>query len=142
MISFTVPGIPEGKGRHRTRVMRSKSGAAFARQYADPRTVTYEAKVADSARLAGVQRIEGPVVLHVVAVYPSRKKTKRVQEREPKTTKPDGDNILKAIADALIGVAYDDDAVVTSATVEKHYGATGELPHVEVRLEGKETSVS
>lgn len=136
MLTFKVPGIPEAKLRHRTRVVPARGGArAFATSYPDPKTVSYEAKIAECARLAGVPRLEGAVFMHVIAVYPCRKKTKRPVPREPKTTKPDFDNIAKVVADALIGIAYDDDSVVFDAHQTKWYGATGELPHIEIRLE-------
>jgi Holliday junction resolvase RusA-like endonuclease len=50
-------------------------------------------------------------------------------------TKPDGDNVLKAVADALqdAGVVTDDKVIVT-ATVESLYAAKGEGPSVEVSL--------
>lgn len=39
------------------------------------------------------------------------------------TTKPDGDNILKVVLDALNGLAYDDDRQVVKMCIIKVYGA-------------------
>ncbi len=39
------------------------------------------------------------------------------------TTKPDGDNILKVVLDALNGLAYDDDKQVVKMGIIKVYGA-------------------
>jgi Holliday junction resolvase RusA-like endonuclease len=47
------------------------------------------------------------------------------------TSKPDIDNVVKAIFDGLNGVAWRDDVQVVSLTVRKHYSAT---PRVDVHL--------
>ena len=39
------------------------------------------------------------------------------------TTKPDGDNILKVVLDALNGLAYDDDRQVVKMCIIKVYGS-------------------
>ena len=46
-------------------------------------------------------------------------------------TKPDADNIAKAVLDALNGLAYTDDSKVTRLVVVKLYGTE---PRVEVKL--------
>ena len=43
--------------------------------------------------------------------------------QERPTKKPDGDNVLKAIADALNEIVYIDDAQIVDATVRKFYAA-------------------
>ena len=50
--------------------------------------------------------------------YPESKP--KYQEGEPDTDKPDVDNVLKLVMDALNGVAYRDDAQVTEAVIRKH----------------------
>ena len=45
------------------------------------------------------------------------------------TTKPDADNILKAILDALNEVAYDDDRYIYKIVIERFYA---EIPRTEV----------
>lgn len=59
------------------------------------------------------------VFVYVTLYSPLPKgKPKRI-ESEPFTVKPDGDNCLKGICDALNGVAWDDDAQVTIKQVIK-----------------------
>lgn len=41
------------------------------------------------------------------------------------TTKPDCDNVIKAVLDALNGIAYYDDKQVVSVSCNKYYGETG-----------------
>ncbi len=39
-----------------------------------------------------------------------------------KTSRPDADNLIKLVADAQNGIAWTDDAIVASATIQKQYG--------------------
>lgn len=47
------------------------------------------------------------------------------------TKKPDCDNIVKIICDALNGIAYKDDAQITLVQIRKKYA---DVPQVEVKL--------
>ena len=49
----------------------------------------------------------------------------------PHTSKPDADNVAKAVLDALNGTAYDDDSHVTELHITKVYA---ERPYVEIIL--------
>ena len=53
-------------------------------------------------------------------------------ESEPDTFKPDVDNVIKLVLDALNGVAWSDDAQVTRVIAYKHPRFRGETPHTEV----------
>ena len=48
------------------------------------------------------------------------------------TKKPDMDNIVKIVADALNQIAYKDDAQIVDAVIFKYYS---DNPHVYVRIE-------
>uniref|UniRef100_A0A6M3IY95 Putative endodeoxyribonuclease n=1 Tax=viral metagenome TaxID=1070528 RepID=A0A6M3IY95_9ZZZZ len=50
-------------------------------------------------------------------------------------TKPDLDNYIKTLLDALNGYAFRDDAQVTSLEVKKRFAGTGEVPRIELTLE-------
>lgn len=85
--------------------------------------------------------LAAPVTLKVDALFSvpksyskARAASCRANEARP-TAKPDADNILKAVADALNGVAYSDDSAVVEMHVAKRYGASDGLV---VRLTGKE----
>ncbi len=58
------------------------------------------------------------LTLHIFRALP-KSRPKRV-ERERDLAKPDIDNVLKAVMDALNEVAYDDDAQVCEVHVYKH----------------------
>jgi Holliday junction resolvase RusA-like endonuclease len=86
----------------------------------------------------GRAALDEPVVLevHAVAARPKRLMRKSDPDgRVVRTTKPDGDNVLKSAADALVqaGVLRDD-VVVVIWTCVCEYAAKGEEPRVEVRL--------
>lgn len=131
-VVFTVPGEPKGKGRHRTRVVKTSAGRTFASAYTPQPTVQYEnlVRLMASQAMAGREPIDGPVTLDMrvtVAVPRSWSKRKTAQallgEIRP-TGKPDLDNIAKAIFDGMNAVVFRDDAQIVEARHAKAYGAT------------------
>lgn len=139
-IVFTVPGQPQGKGRPRV----GKIGG-HARMFTPAKTAAYEGLIAHAGQQAmqGRAPIEGPVAVVVdmrCQVPASWSKTKKAQaligQLRP-TTKPDQDNVLKAIFDGLNGVAWRDDVQVVDITSRKRYAA---IPGVCVKIIPMETS--
>lgn len=127
-ISFTVIGKVHGKDRPRF----TRSGHA----YTTPQTAEYERLIQYGYKSAvGLLPPQtGALKLKVTAFMklPAQIDGERVRQSEkraligkPATGKPDGDNILKAVADALNGVAWSDDRQVTSWTVRKRYAPEG-----------------
>jgi len=124
--SFTIPGKPGAKGRPRF---------AKGRAYTDTKTANYEALVGWYARDAGVQKISGAVGIVVSGYWgcPKHKERKGVPYTGGwKTSRPDGDNLLKAVLDGLNGIAYEDDAQAVDSRVRTLFAAQGEEPRVEV----------
>lgn len=126
MIRFEVPGNPKGKAR--PRFAREGRGV---RTYTPDSTVAYEHEIKLRAQIAGIRLIDGPVMLHVVAVREipasASAATRNALQGKPCDVKPDWDNIGKAVSDALNGVAYRDDSQVVHVTVEKRWGDEGKL---------------
>lgn len=54
---------------------------------------------------------------------------------ERHTKKPDTDNLIKAVLDALNGVAYEDDAQIVMIAARKCYSVH---PHIEIRIQPDE----
>lgn len=132
--SFTVPGVPVAKGRPR---FQNKGG--FIRTYTPEKTERYENLV----RLAFINTYDeaepatGPIELEIIAFFPipkswSRKKRERALKGEIwKTSRPDLDNIEKAIQDGLNGVAWVDDSQVASKSGIKLYS---DQPRVDITI--------
>lgn len=119
-VTFTVPGEPHGKERHRT----TKSGHIYTPKI----TKAYEAKIRACYILQGGRSFGGvPIRLKICAYFPIPKRATKAERAKMKsgeirpTKKPDGDNIEKSVADALNGVAFDDDRQIISAKWEKFY---------------------
>lgn len=128
-VSFEIPGPPQGKAR--PRVVRAKNGMSMT--YTPDKTVAYEELVrlrfkaaaqgfhfADDAQLA----------IQITAYYPVPKsKSKRIRADmiagviRP-TKKPDCDNVIKIICDALNELAYKDDAQIVLTQMAKYYAET------------------
>lgn len=108
---------PRGKGRPRF-------GRGHA--YTDPETRAAEQQVAKSAKAAGAKASTKCVRLSMTASFKPCKtecaKAKSPTIVGPYLKKPDGDNILKLVCDALNGVAWVDDVQVYSASIDKFYG--------------------
>lgn len=136
-IQFTVPGRPKGKGRP-----RATMAAGHARVYTPADTVNYEnwVRLCYRQEHPGVM-LAGPVSMVVAAYFAvpksySKKKAAMCASGALKPTcKPDMDNIVKAVADALNGVAYRDDSCIVSLSVHKLYG---DAERLEIVLLGEE----
>ena len=126
MLSFRVPGNPVPKGRHRSRVVQRKGKKPLVQQYPDPNTVAFEERVAMAAKAAGATLLKGPVCVVVISVWPYRKSDpKRVTTSGlyyPKDTSPDGDNVYKAVADALQKICYRNDGQIVFHKDEDFWG--------------------
>lgn len=131
---FAVFGAPQGKARPRV----TRYGT-----YTPKKSREYEQRVREAWRQAGHAGFGTvPVSVRVLAHFaPPRSvsKAKRAQMlRTPPLKKPDADNILKAVCDALNGLAYDDDAQVCTAQVFKKWADDGEEAHIIVTVSGLE----
>jgi Holliday junction resolvase RusA-like endonuclease len=142
-IAFKVPAVPVAQPRQKQRVMMV-GGRAMASNYMPAKHPVNAFKA--SVALACQQAYRGAVIggeveIQVVAVFPRPKSLmwkSRPMPRLRKLSKPDFDNVSKAICDALSGVLFRDDAQVWKATVEKWVAAGDEQPHVEVIIEAVE----
>jgi Holliday junction resolvase RusA-like endonuclease len=124
ILSFTIPGPPQPKERAR----KGKSG----KWYTPERTRRYEAHVHTCA-LAGVspqarercfaaERIE---LLSLLVFFPDGRRR-------------DGDNVAKAIQDALNGVLWVDDSRIRQLSVTKSVDPSNPRVDVQVQFDRKE----
>ena len=120
MVSFTVPGKPQGKARPR---LNTYTG----RTYTPSKTGAYEKLIALCFKQAGGKKLDGAIRIDIKAYYPiakshTKKNKAAMESGEIKATiKPDVDNVAKAVLDALNGLAFDDDKQVVRFEVSKRY---------------------
>ena len=138
-INFIIPGPPQGKAR--PKVTRTKNG--FSHTYTPDKTVAYEELVRQRFRQAWKQQgipFPGtiPVRVIITAYFQPPKSAGQTKRADmlagicKPTKRPDVDNIIKIVLDALNGFAWHDDAQVTTVYVLKTY--TDDEPHVKVSL--------
>ena len=115
-----IPGEPIAQPRAK---VSTKNGFARAYTERDHPIHAYKQAVRLAYVNAGNDVLEGPVSIRIVCWFgrPKSHSKKRRQQREPKITKPDADNLGKGNLDALNEIAYDDDGQVYMLTVEKWY---------------------
>ena len=127
MIHFFIPGPPKGKGRPRF---------GNGRAYTDKATREYEEYIRqcfylrDTRGELGTEReisadIQCGIDINAYFSIPksfSKKQRKNIVSKSIRPTKkPDADNIIKVVLDALNGVAWVDDKQVVRACCDKCY---------------------
>jgi Holliday junction resolvase RusA-like endonuclease len=108
--------------------------------YTPTKTANYEGLVAMAAQtaLAGRPRFEGPVAVclqidcEVPASWSKKKQAQAYTHEVRPTTKPDVDNVVKAIFDGCNEVLWRDDVQVVDVMLSKRYAVTPGV-HVTVR---------
>ena len=132
-VKFTVFGEPKGKGRPR---FNTRTGHAITPKD----TVTYETLVhMEYLNQCGNARFPDDAMLDMrIKAYYSIPQSKSKKKKElmragviRPTKKPDMDNCIKIIADALNKIAYHDDTQIVDCQVRKFYS---DDPRVEVRI--------
>lgn len=134
IVTFFVPGAPQGKGRPRVGKVRG-----HARMFTPPKTVAYEGVIALAAQqaMAGRALLSGPVGMNlfidcpVPASWSKRKQGQALAGELMPTVKPDVDNVIKAVCDGINGVVWNDDVQVCDGRWRKRYSAT---PGVRVEV--------
>ncbi len=155
-VCFELRGPPGHKARHRSRIVigrelwvhsardsfipKANVKKIFIQQYPDPDTAAYEKTLAECAALfmRGRRATDNPVALlvHAFRAIPaSWSKTDREKARDGAimpTSRPDGDNHLKVVQDALNKIVWADDSQVVDSRCIKKYHEEPAL-RIEVR---------
>ncbi len=133
MIAFTVYGEPVAQGRP-----RASTVSGHVRLYDPAKSRDYK----DYVRLAAAEHappnlLAGPLAVIVTAYRSipksfSKKKAAAAEAGEIyPVSKPDADNYLKGVKDALKGVMWVDDSQVVDAYARKRYSFK---PRIEVKI--------
>ena len=124
VLAFTVkgPGVPKGRPRF------TRQGRA----YTPKATEDFEKWVRANARQT--MMIEsGAVSIKIMfrfappASWSNKRRQAAIAARAPKITKPDLDNLAKAVTDAMNAVVYDDDNRIYSIEACKIYGPVDDI---------------
>jgi Holliday junction resolvase RusA-like endonuclease len=118
-LCFEVVTVPVAKARARVAI---RGGRAHAYTPRKTENAEWRIRTAFLERFPGHQPFAGPVELEAVAWLdlPSSMAKKRRATARP-VTRPDVDNYLKTVLDALNGVAFVDDSQVVRVTCAKRY---------------------
>jgi Holliday junction resolvase RusA-like endonuclease len=136
-LKFIIPGEPKGKGR--PRFIKTTGGT-----YTPKDTASYEnlVKVCFMEAKPKDWVVNDQMCSMCIRVYfgipksTSKKKRKDMMVHEIRPTKkPDLDNIIKIISDALNGIAYKDDSQIVGCYISKWYSNE---PRVEVEIAAEE----
>ena len=155
---ITVPGEPQSQDR-RTRQLRTKDGRVFSGTYLLAETREWREKILATARRHPDfprEPWDGPIRVSIEAFFPRPKalNTRKHPRGEiRKNTKPDADNLVKAILDALTpprakrvtseaernvlrkGYLWIDDGQVHLGPVDRWYHAIDAGPGVIITVE-------
>lgn len=120
-VSFEVPGKPHAKQRPKF----ARRGR-FVTTYTPDETINAETFIRLTAAPHFDAPLSGPVAIEVLAVFQppaswSGAKTRRMLG-SAHLQKPDYDNVIKTVGDALNGIAYADDAQIAEARCRKVWG--------------------
>lgn len=134
MIQFTVLGEPVAQGRPRATTVGSR-----IRMYDPAKSSNYKEYVRLTASTyAPAELLTGAVGMMLIVYRPipksfSKKKAAEAEAgRIRPTVKPDADNYLKGVKDALKGVIWQDDNQVVDVFVSKRYS---NKPRIEVKIQ-------
>ena len=128
-ISFTIEGEPTGKGRPRHGKYKT---------YTPHKTKAVENNIAYFYKVNIGHYFEGYVKLKLDLYYSiaksdsKKKKLMKLNNELRPNKKPDIDNVVKLVADALNEVAYKDDTQIIELECRKFYS---DIPRIEITIE-------
>lgn len=137
---FVIEGEPVPKARPRTRIVKPKYGVPFIHHYQPAETEKYEQRIKAAAQLVmkdAAPLDDCPIGLLVRAYisipdsWSQKKKCAALRDELRPLSRPDHDNYLKIASDALNGVAYRDDSLITDSHQIKRYS---DRPRLEIEV--------
>lgn len=138
-IKFTVPGEPVPQPRQRHRIA-GKGPKAFVQNYTPAKHPVNDYKQAiqlEAAKVFDGEPIDSPLLLEVVFIF--KRQSNRIWKTKPMPRylhqqKPDIDNLLKSLKDALNKKVWVDDSQVCKVSAIKWRAAGDEEPRTEITI--------
>lgn len=143
LVSILLAGPPRGKGRPRFRVVKPRGKPEFVHVYTDSETLAYESDLAAAGReaMAAASLVsdpfDGPLTVFVEAFFPIpeswsiKKKMAAAAGEVFHMSKPDGDNVFKAVGDSLNKICWLDDSQIVMSQIVKLYS---DFPRLRVSV--------
>lgn len=138
-MTITIPGVPMSQPRQRHRVVEAH-GKTFSQNYTPAKAPVNDYKATIRNLYTG-PLLSGPLSVSIELFFPRPKALQwktREWVRTWHTTKPDAENVAKAILDALTHLAWLDDKQVCQLTVMK-FVCGREAPRTVVRIQEMQT---
>jgi Holliday junction resolvase RusA-like endonuclease len=138
--TFIILGDPKGQPRHRSSIIAGHVHTYESKEGRENKGNIRAQVVAQKPRIIDKGK---PVLLHIQAYMPrpsshfgTGKNAGKLKESAPfwHTVKPDSDNILKAVKDALKGVCWYDDSQVCDERIIKPYEYSGISPRTVITI--------
>ncbi len=134
-IKLKVPAIPVAQPRPRATAINGKARMFEAKKTHAIHAFKAAVQMAASQAYQGPP-LEGPLMLSLTCVLNRTGKLKKRSDNPPyyANKKPDLDNLMKSVADALNGILYRDDAQICEVAMVKTVAAGNEQPHVAIEI--------
>jgi Holliday junction resolvase RusA-like endonuclease len=135
---FTVPAIPVAQPRARATNINGHTRMYEAGKEHAIHAFKSSVRHAYSMNRAGAP-LDEPLFVKLVFVFPRPQSMCWKTKPMPRVLmasglRSDGDNLTKAVWDALNGIAYRDDGQIAQWSGEKWIAAGDEIPHVEITI--------
>lgn len=129
--TFFVEGMPRPKGSTRA-FQHNRSGRVVTWQANRETLRPWQRAIAEAAEKAGLRPHRGPVMIDLYFRFPRPKAHLGARGLRPSApgehaVRPDLDKLIRAVLDALSGVAYVDDAQVYSIEANKAWADSGRV---------------
>lgn len=128
-ISFTIEGEPTGKGRPRHGKYKTYTPA---KTKAVENNIAYFYKVNIGHYFEGYVKIKLDLYYSIAKSDSKKKKLMKLNNELRPNKKPDIDNVVKLVADALNEVAYKDDTQIIELECRKFYS---DIPRIKITIE-------
>lgn len=124
-LTFTAFGTPQPQGSAKAFVRGNRAYITSANAKMKPyrHTLTQVAALTLQQCAIAAPLCARPLAVEVFVVWTLAKPKSTPKRVTMPTKKPDADKLLRAVFDALTGIAYEDDSQVVRVTASKQYGA-------------------
>lgn len=133
-MQITLPLTPVPWGRPRFRIVSPSGAKPFLQGYTVKEVADFKVSIQKIVLMAHADRTDGPVSV-VMCFNLERPKSVTEKKRLLPWTKPDVDNLAKAVLDACNGILWEDDSRICDLMLRKRYAPAGEWPSITVQVE-------